>query len=215
MSTQNLVHSAIEKIEGSLNNDPVLSILSARVLSLVGESIEQLKENTKDAERLASLSDEQLLSEVVLAVSSKRAMVGERELRKQKRRLEAKQQFFATLREYGGLYKAGDISKKLGVSRQTVNNQRKNGKLLSINNGGDYLFPAFQFGENKKLENIEMIFAELEGISSITQCSFFINKIELLGEILSPLELLERGVNDNELALLIREASLFGTSVSS
>lgn len=214
MSTQSMVHDAVTKIESNFSNEPMLAILSTRVLGLIAESFEQLKGNTKDTEQLVALTDEKLMSTVAIMLSKKRAMVNERELRKQERRLEAKQGFFQMLEKHGGLYKAGDVAKILGVSRQTVNNQRARGKLINIIDGNDYLFPAFQFTENAKLSNIEIILNELKELSPITQCSFFINQIDNSEELITPIDLLKRGANDQELALLKREAAIFGTSMT-
>jgi hypothetical protein len=215
MSTHSLIHDAAVKFEVSLNNDPMLDVLSARVLNLIGESIEQLKGRKKDTVKLASLSDELLLSEIVTMLSTKRAMVSERELNKQKKRVIAKQEFFKMLEQHGGLYKAGDVAQILNVSRQTINNQRTHNKLLSISDGNDYLYPAFQFTESTKLEHFDLILNELEGMDSITKCSFFINKINIVNKLISPLNLLKCGVNKKELTDLKREAHLFGTSTPS
>jgi hypothetical protein len=211
MSNQHILHDAVTQFESTFDNEPLLEILSARVLGLLGESIAQLKGKQKDAASLATLTDEQLLAKIVVMLSSKRAMVNERDLRKQKKQLEAKQHFFQLLEKYGGLYKAGEVAQILGLSRQTINNQRIGGKLLSILEGNDYLFPAFQFGENAKLEHIELVLNALKTLSPITQCSFFINKIDIAGVVISPLELLRRTPNERELTALKRQASLFGS----
>lgn len=217
MNTQSHFQDAVIDIKPVVNT-PLLDSLSARVVRLLGESLSGLKKNKNAVEQLSSLTDEHLLAEVVTMLSAKRAMVSEREIRKQNKRLKARLDFFAMLDKFGGLYKAGDVTKKLGVSRQTVTNQRKSNKLLSVKSGNDYHFPAFQFTEQGKLPHFEIILDKLAITSPITQCSFFINSIEMtIGdktERLSPLALLQRGPNDIELAALVREAVLFGQPVA-
>ena len=210
MSTQDLVHKAAMKFEGTSSNNPLLEIVSTRILGLLSETMEQYKNKPKDIEKLITLNDEDLLTEVVIKLSSKRATVTERDLRKQEKRIKAKQSFFNKLNIFGGTYKAGEVAKLLGVTRQTVNNQRIKGTLLSLKEGNDYIFPAFQFNDDSKLEGFENILKELVKIGPVTKCTFFLNKIDIAGYEISPLELLKSMPDSKIINELKQKAALFG-----
>jgi DNA-binding transcriptional MerR regulator len=210
MNTKNLIHEAAVKFETTSTDNLLLGIVSARVLGLITESIEQYKHKPKDTEKLVTLTDEQLLSEIIIKLSSKRASVSERQLRKQEKRIKAQQSFFAKLSAFGGTYKAGEVAQLLGVSRQTINNQRSNGKLLSLKDGNDYIFPAFQFTEDSKLLGFEGVLKELKNVGDVSRCTFFLNKIDIAKGKFSPLELLTDMQDENILNELKQKAALFG-----
>lgn len=210
MNTQNLVHEAAEKFEGASSNNPLLGMISARVLGLLTESIEQCKVQPKDIERLVTLNDEDLLTEVVIKLSSKRATVTERELRKQEKRIKAKQSFLSKLAEFGGTYKAGEVAKMLDLTRQTINNQRLNGTLLSLKDGNDYIYPAFQFYKEEKIEGFEEILKNLKNVDPVTKCTFFLNKMNILNYEISPLDLLKNKPDREILNELKQKSALFG-----
>jgi len=67
----------------------------------------------------------------------------------------------------------------LGMSRQTVSNYRKQGKLLGVKRGRDYLYPSWQFGEDgQPVDGLERVLHELEplGASPTELLSLIIRK---------------------------------------
>lgn len=213
MNTKHLIKDAAIELELRVGSDTVLSVITARVLNILSNTINTLKSNS---ENLVSVPDQDLMVGVISALNTQRAMVSERELKKEQKRLVAKNKFYTMLENHGGLLKSGDVALKLGVSRQTIKNQRDSGKILSIREGNDYLFPAFQFSDSGKLAFFEQVLLNLVNLEGITKCSFFLTKIEMLnGERKSPLEILQKGVNQQELDYLLREASLFGQHTAS
>lgn len=213
MSTQNLLHNKISNFEKLVSHDPVLSILSTRVIGVLTEACAVLKDSNPDKERLSTLSDESILSELSIFLSESRAVVSERELNKILKRTQAKQDFMKFLMQFGGVYKAGDVAKLLGVSRQTVTNQRNNGKLIAIASSNNYLFPAFQFDDSQKLLHLDKLITALGTASDITKCSFLLNPLISDDSNKSPHEWLVQGVSTEQLSFLEREATLLGTGI--
>lgn len=213
MSTQSLLHNKMSNFEKLVSHDPVLSIFSTRVIGLLTEACAVLKDSNPDKERLSTLSDESILSELSIFLSENRAVVSERELNKILKRTKAKQDFMKFLMQFGGVYKAGDVAKLLGVSRQTVTNQRNNGKLIAIASGHNYLFPVFQFDDSQKLLHLDKLITALGSVSDITKCSFLLNPLISDDSNKSPHEWLVQGVSTEQLSFLEREATLLGTGI--
>lgn len=63
----------------------------------------------------------------------------------------------------GPVYTTRAVMRLLGVSRSTVNNRAKEGKILTIRVPGGNLFPAFQFDDHQVRPDILKILDELRG----------------------------------------------------
>lgn len=208
MSNQSLLHESVQTLTEKLNGDAIALAVTTRVLNLVNEVSDELK---SQSERFAALPDEQLLSELFLTLATHRTMVSQRQLRKQDQRLKAEKYFLDTIKENGGLYKAGEVANIMGVSRQTINNQRLSEKLIAIKKGGEYLYPAFQFSDTGKLNGLDNVLEKLKGLGTVTKCSFLTMKIDFNDKCVSPIDVLKLGLDGDYLSYIIREASLYGS----
>ncbi|MNF71670.1 hypothetical protein D3C84_536260 [compost metagenome] len=194
-----------------LNGDVTALAIAARVLNLIGELANEIK---NQPERFVALPDEQLLSELFLALVMHRTMVSKRELRKQAQRLDADRYFLDTIKENGGLYKASDVASIMNVSRQTVNNQRLSEKLIAIKKGGEYLYPAFQFDITGKLKGLDDILNGMKGLGVVTKCSFLTSKISFVDRTLSPIDILKNELGGEYLSQITKEAYLYGKHIA-
>lgn len=63
----------------------------------------------------------------------------------------------------GGLLPAGEVGRLLGISRQAVDKRRALGRLLAIKLGGDWRYPAIQFGAHGQVPaGLEEVIAGME-----------------------------------------------------
>ncbi|HDL8054036.1 TPA: DNA-binding protein [Yersinia enterocolitica] len=207
MNTSTILIDATRELENDLSNDSALVIASTRVIKLLGRALAGLKDNPKGAIEFAALSDDELMRQLAISLAVSRSAVDERELDRQMSLVEGTQKFFNMLKKQGGTAKAGVVAQKLGVTRQTVNNQLKAGKLLAIRFGGDYLFPLFQFDDKGKLAHFEDILMCLPNVSPVTKCGFFTASLQ--GRDETVIDMLRRGVNQQELAIILQQARLY------
>jgi hypothetical protein len=208
------IHQAVEELEASLASNPAAGGVPLRILKLVNQVVNHWKE-TKTLQEVSSLTDGELLRS--FAESSALMTASDtRETRKLARRAQAKIDFFAKLKEFGGLLKAKAVAETLGLSRQSVNNHASKGTLVAIQDGHDYFFPGFQFTESGKLPHLEEILGLLKGASPEATCTFFLNPILIPGGGQAlPYELLKNGADDQVIEAIRREAELYQTGVPS
>lgn len=182
--------------------------LPVRLIKLLTTVFENWAEqNTKS--NLASLTDSELLQELARSAAVASAS-STREILKQQRRVAAKIEFYEHLTRFGGVLKSQAVANILGVSRQTINNHVNKGTLIAIQDGGDYLYPAFQFVSNEKLPYLEEVLKILGVTSGEAKCTFFLNPINLEdGKAELPYILLRNGVDDCQLSAIIKEATSF------
>jgi len=215
MSTNASVHEAIVNLESRLQEGSQDSAATAvRLLKLMTSVVESWdKENfTEDT---SSLTDYELLAKFATrgAVDSS---LSSREKRKISRRVAARISFIGKLSEFGGVYKVKSVGEALGVSRQTVNNHIKTGKLIAIKQGNDYLIPGFQFSEEGKIPHLEEILKILGDASPEAKCTFFLNPIKMKdGAESLPYDVLKEGAEHENLNIIKRDAKLFLTNSSS
>lgn len=208
MTTNASVHEAFASLEAKLVSNRASAAVSVRLLKLISEVVDHWKVDDC-LDDTAALTDAELLSK--FAVTG--AVTGSLDTRQNRilaRRAEARIQFLSDLKDVGGLFKANQVAKILGVSRQTVNNHIGQEKVIAIKEGNDYLLPGFQFSEFGKLEGLDEILALLKGTSPEAKCTFFLSGITLsngLSEL--PYIILKRGASKDELFQVKREASLF------
>lgn len=212
MTLQEKINETTDNYQKSFNNfDDVTKALSIRLIKLLQEALSDLPDS-KEALKLLSMSDTECFTQINLLLSQSRAQVSQRELDQLKRQLESKERFYADLKAAGGLYKASEVSKILGVSRQTVKNQRDASKLLAIPQGGDFVYPAFQFKDGCKVEHFEEVLMQMKEVSSISKISFFIDELEVTdGVYQKPISLLREGISKQQLDRLINIAHLMNS----
>lgn len=157
-----------------------------------------------ELEALGALTDDQLLLTMVGRHAALSAAMDPQELERQLSRLRARQAFFAELRRFGGVVKAGEAAALMNATRQTVNNHIKAGRLIGIKEGNDHLIPAFQFIKGGKVGHLEDLLARLD-CAPITQCGFFMAQTET-GE--ARIEVLRRGPSPEELRRFTVDATL-------
>lgn len=215
MSTNASVHEAIVNLESRLQKGSQDSAATAvRLLKLMTSVVESW-DKEHFAEDTSSLTDYELLAKFATrgAVDSS---LSSREKRKISRRVAARVSFIGKLSEFGGLYKVKSAGEVLGVSRQTVNNHIKTGKLIAIKQGNDYLIPGFQFSEEGKIPHLEEILKILGDASPEAKCTFFLNPIKMKdGTESLPYEVLKEGAKYEDLSIIKRDAKLFLTNAAS
>lgn len=214
MDSHKQIQATIETLADVIEKTQGAAGLPVRLLKLL-TNVFQIWSEEKASESLGSLTDAELLQKLAASGSVAEAL-STRETRKQARRVAAKIDFFEKLREFGGVLKSQNVASVLGVSRQTINNHIKKGTLIAIQEGNDYLYPAFQFTESGKLHSLEEVLGLLKNVSAEAQCTFFLNPIALTGgETELPYVLLRDGATEQQLSAIKREAALFMSSTPS
>jgi hypothetical protein len=141
-----------------------------------------------------------------------------REIEKIRKRAEADKAFFKLIEENGGLYKVGEVSELTGLTRQAINKQKDNNKLIALKQGGDYFYPGFQFKHGKKLPQLDVVLSRLpRDLSPFSKTSFFITEMQFSDDrLVSPAKLLgaDAEVTKEKLDEIIRQASLFGRHIA-
>lgn len=202
------VHEAIANFETRLVKTGAAAATFVRLLKLITQVLDQWKQDDL-LEDTVALTDAELLKKLAVSGAVVSAM-DSREQRKLERRVAARVEFLANLKDFGGIFKVKKVSEILGVSRQTINNHIAAGRLIAIKEGNDYLIPGFQFAETGKLNHLEEILQLLHSASAEAKCTFFLNPILLSeGRQELPYEILKNGCTKEELFLIKREAELF------
>lgn len=210
MDSQKSIHDIVDTLTAAVGRVPEAAAASVRMLKILTNVFERWSEE-KGSESLGALTDAELLQK--LAVSGAVAgALSTRETRKQARRVAAKIEFFERLKEFGGVMKTLDVTKILGMTRQSVNNHVKKGMLVALQEGTDYLYPAFQFAEDKKLPHLEEVLGLLKNVSAEAQCTFFLNPIAFAEGLELPYVILKNGASEQQLSIIKREAALYMTS---
>ncbi|EPA96855.1 MULTISPECIES: hypothetical protein [unclassified Pseudomonas] len=212
MDSHRSIHAIVDTLAATLEKVPDVAGGSVRVLKLLTNVFQQWSEE-KTKENLGSLTDAELLQKLATSGSIAGAL-STRETRKQARRVAAKIEFFERLKEFGGVLKSQAVASALGTTRQTINNHVKKGTLIAIQEGNDYLYPAFQFVGDVKLPHLEEILGLMKkNVSAEAQCTFFLNPIAFGdGQVELPYVVLKGGANEEQLSAIKREAALFMSS---
>jgi DNA-directed RNA polymerase specialized sigma24 family protein len=95
------------------------------------------------------------------------------------------------LRQGGGALPVSDVAKLLGISRQAVDKRRREGKLLAVPRGADYVYPACLFADGEIVPGLTEILAQFGPQRSWTVLAFLVTPDDRLGA-LSPLEALQK-----------------------
>jgi hypothetical protein len=100
----------------------------------------------------------------------------------------------------GGTINTKGVVKLLGVSRQTLQNRRRLGRLIGMRlPNGEYAYPVWQFNGRRSLEGLEQVLAELKDCDPWMQAAFMLNDNSRLGWE-SPLDVLIRGEIERAIA---------------
>lgn len=214
MDSHKSIQATLDTFVSAIERNQDAEGLSVRLLKLLTVVLQQWAED-KASENLNALTDAELLQKLAISGSIAGAL-STRETRKHARRAAAKIEFFEGLKEFGGVLKSQGVASVLGVTRQTINNHIKKGLLIAIQEGNDYLYPAFQFVGNEKLPYLEEILGLLRNVSAEAQCTFFLNPIPVKnGKAELPYVLLRDGATEKQLSAIKREAALFMGSTPS
>lgn len=137
--------------------------------------------------------------------------LSEREQAKLERRKKARLEFFAWLQTFGGMLHAKEVADMLGITETAVVGHVNSDRLIGLvsSEHQEYLIPAFQFVNGQKLPCLEELLRALGEVSDEGACTWFLN--EPFDGFGLPAEILRQGPTDEQLRVLLRNASLYGT----
>jgi hypothetical protein len=95
------------------------------------------------------------------------------------------------LKHAGGALPVSNVAKLLGISRQAVDKRRREGKLLAIPRGADYVYPACEFADDGVVPGLAEILGQFGLQRSWAALAFLVTPDDQLGG-LSPLKALQR-----------------------
>jgi hypothetical protein len=95
------------------------------------------------------------------------------------------------LKVAGGALPVSNVAKLLGISRQAVDKRRREGKLLAIPRGADYVYPACEFADDGVVPGLAEILGQFGLQRSWAALAFLVTPDDQLGG-LSPLKALQR-----------------------
>ncbi len=96
------------------------------------------------------------------------------------------------LEQDGGILSPSNVGKLLGITRQAVGLRRSADKLLGIENGRGYVYPAWQFQDAGMVPGIEEILEILGNTDPLTKVIFFLSHDHALAGQ-RPIDLLLKG----------------------
>jgi hypothetical protein len=106
----------------------------------------------------------------------------------------------------GGAWTVGEVTKRLGISRQAVDKRRKAGRLLGVElPKRGVLYPAWQFSETGMLAGIVEVLSALRDHDAWAQARFFTTENDRLAGK-RPLDLLKQG----KVERVVEAANVFG-----
>jgi hypothetical protein len=189
----------------TISEDKLLRALITRLSKHMEENL-----SAQDLVDMASLSDIELTHSLFKQMLEKQSHTPPRTMRKLKKRADAERAFFEHLESSGGTLKAKDVADILGVSRQTVNNRLKSKKLLAVQRGSNYIYPAFQFKDNDILPYFEQINQSIkDSVEDVERVSFFTCAMNDGSDTRSPIDILSQDhISDDELNRIKRSAAL-------
>jgi len=113
----------------------------------------------------------------------------------------------ALVAEAGGALTPQAVVERTGMSRQTVNNWRRNGQLIALPRGRrDFVFPACQFLKDRPLAGLDRVLAASAVRHPLGQLEMLLAPSSRMGGQ-SPLALLREGRVDEAIAVAASAAS--------
>jgi hypothetical protein len=169
----------------TIGDRPDRAAFLARALNGLADVVPALGVRTLD-EAVRASSDYEALSDAVnspdvatawqasdpLAAARQREVVMKRQL----------------LESEGGALTVAEVAKRLGISKQAIDKRRRAGKLLALETSRGFLYPAWQFGDDRVLPGMERVLGALDA-PPWTQASWFLTCDSRLGD-LRPIDVL-------------------------
>jgi hypothetical protein len=171
--------AAIEEI-----TNPAEAALMARIERYFHDAIRSLP-NQDRAKALSAPDDFWTLMETLALAPIKESP----ELRVRMRGAIARREL---LEQDGGVLSPSNVGELLGISRQAVGLRRSAGKLLGVDGGRGYVYPAWQFQDTGMVPGIEEIFEILQDADPMTKVIFFLGRDYAVGGK-RPIDLLLKG----------------------
>lgn len=109
------------------------------------------------------------------------------------------------LKDCGGTLSVNEVATLLGVSRQAVDKRRREGKLIALPKGADFVYPAAQFDDGAVVAGLPQLLAQLESASWVALQFLMAASKQLNGR--SPLHVLKSGA-EHERRTLLRMARI-------
>ena len=197
-------------------NEPVLDPLFRQLLSLK-ESIKNqesiallmrmyktmipvISQQTKsDIYLLSSLDDTELTAAMLEQVIRFKEVPISTEARL---RLEGAKRFQQLIEEAGGTYDIQQVCEILNVGPDTVRKRVKKRQLIAISKGDHYVYPVWQFTNNKVLNGLQDVLNVLVDDDATSQCVFMLTPLDNIEVALTPVDLLKRNkTEDKEIVL--------------
>ncbi|MBS0969372.1 MULTISPECIES: helix-turn-helix domain-containing protein [Yersiniaceae] len=174
-------------------------------------------EDKAEAMNAVSLDDKTLIQRLYTTMLEQNTRVPDSELRKARRRRENLEKFYEQLQALGGTLKVNDVANILGISRQGVNARVKKNRLLAFKQNGDFIYPRFQFTEAGLLPGFEEVMSAYDpALHPMLMLNHLKTPIDVHDEGVyrTPIEILQNGANEKEMAVLVRNAHLFGQQMA-
>lgn len=137
-----------------------------------------------------------------------------REDAKHERRKQARQQFFSWLQEFGGVLHAKEVAEMLSMTETAVVGHVNSDRLIGLvsSEHQEYLIPAFQFLDGRKLPYLEELLRALGELSDEGACTWFLN--EPFADFGRPADVLRTSLTDDQIQILFRDASRYGAGLA-
>lgn len=174
-------------------------------------------EDKSEAMNAISLDDKALIQLLYTTQLEHNTRVPAHELRKARRRRENLEKFYDQLQELGGTVKVNAVADILGITRQAVNARLKKNRLLAFKHNGDFIFPIFQFAEKGLLPGFEEVMQAFDtDTHPMLRLGFLQSPIDVngTGVMKTPIQIMQDGVNPEELELAKRAANQSGKQLA-
>lgn len=112
------------------------------------------------------------------------------------------------IKSAGGTLTSGEVAEMFGISRQAVDKQRRQNKLLAIRLAGDWKYPAVQFADGRTVGGLDAVLEAQRGVNPLVTLELLVAKDSALGGV-SVIEALKAG---GELAKTAIELVIGGRS---
>lgn len=214
----------IKKSDIIRNDDNTYTnVVVTRFENLMKELVINLgQEVNPEAMKQLVLSDNQFILDIFSKSLSKKAISEPTpEKKRLERRILSRAKFFDNVRDNGGVFTSAEVAKLLGVTKVTVKKKKDTNKLLALNFDGEFVYPVFQFSLDNKnsqkgvLRGVSEIMSSIARFSDVMKYGFFVQERNLLNSHTSEeytiVEILKKGVSDEELNSIIRLSKTFGT----
>ncbi|TDB44044.1 helix-turn-helix domain-containing protein [Photorhabdus khanii] len=202
-------------IRESSERETYKTILYKRVDNLILSIVDEMAKS-EHISRVLTATDNGLMNLIFQYHTASLSGINERERRKLKRETEGTIRFYEHLQKLGGTLKASQVAERLKITRQTVNNYAKNGKLLAVKPAKESVFPLFQFDENGVIPHFEeVLFLLPKEMGVVSKVSFFTSMHFFEDKTLSVIDVLKMDdIPDYCLREIRHQANLFGHQIS-